>query len=138
VCGDEPSIRELVDYERFCGLQPDVSGPALEPLPQITPPELKERLEKSPAPFLLDVREACEWEIGNLARHGARLIPYGELLSRLDELPPEGPIVVYCRVGVRSALVARTLMTRGFRDVYNLKGGYFGWVDQVDPDLPLY
>jgi adenylyltransferase/sulfurtransferase len=138
VCGDEPSIRELVDYERFCGVPSDAGEARLEPLPQVTPLQLKERLEEPLPPFLLDVRERHEWEIGNLASHGARLIPYGELLSRLDELPPEGPIVVYCRVGVRSALVARTLMNRGFRDVYNLKGGYFGWADQVDPDLPRY
>jgi adenylyltransferase/sulfurtransferase len=138
LCGDDPSIEELVDYERFCGVDLTDDQSAMEPLRQITPLDLKARLQDSPAPFLLDVREPYEWEIGNLGGEGAAHIPQGDLLERLDELPPEGPIVVYCRLGVRSALVARTLMNRGFRDVYNLRGGYHGWADQVDRDLPRY
>jgi len=138
VCGDDPSILELVDYERFCGVEVEGAEAIQEPVRQITPLALEALLQEGPAPFILDVREPYEWEIGNLEREGATHIPYGQISARLDELPPEGPIVVYCRLGVRSALVAQTLMNRGFSDVYNLKGGYDRWADQVDPDLPRY
>jgi molybdopterin/thiamine biosynthesis adenylyltransferase/rhodanese-related sulfurtransferase len=138
VCGDEPTLEELVDYQLFCGVGPeDVPAPRM-PVPQITPLELKGRLEDSPPPYLLDVREPYEWEIGNLSRHGAVLIPYGELPNRVGELPRERPLVVYCHVGVRSALVVESLMRKGFQQVSNLKGGYLGWVDDVDPTLSRY
>ncbi len=138
VCGEEPTLKELVDYELFCGVGPEGFPPSRTPIPQIAPLELKARLEGIPRPFLLDVRERYEWEIGNLAGLGALLIPYGELQGRLDELPREGPLVVYCHVGVRSALVVESLMARGFEEVFNLKGGYLAWVENVNPNLPRY
>jgi adenylyltransferase/sulfurtransferase len=138
VCGDAPTLKELVDYQLFCGVGPeDVPAPRV-PVPQITPSELKNRLEASPPPYLLDVREPYEWEIGNLSHHGAVLIPYGELAGRVEELPREEPLVVYCHVGVRSALVVESLMGKGFPEVSNLKGGYLAWVDDVDPNLSRY
>lgn len=138
VCGEEPTLKELVDYDLFCGVEPEGLTPSRTPVPQITPLELKARLEVSPRPFLLDVRESYEWEIGNLAELGAFIIPFGEVPGRLDELPREGPLVVYCHVGVRSSLVVETLMAHGFPEVFNLKGGYLAWVDDVDPGLPRY
>ncbi|MFH1763422.1 MAG: molybdopterin-synthase adenylyltransferase MoeB [Gemmatimonadota bacterium] len=138
VCGEEPTIRELVDYDIFCGLDPVGFPPSRIPIPQITALELRARLADSPRPSLLDVREPFEWEIGNLAGLGARFIPFGEVPGRLDELPRKGPLVVYCHVGVRSALVVEALMAEGFEEVFNLKGGYLAWVDEVDPDLPRY
>ncbi|MBT8395985.1 MAG: molybdopterin-synthase adenylyltransferase MoeB [Gemmatimonadetes bacterium] len=138
VCGEEPTLTELVDYDLFCGVEPD-SGPALrKPVPQVTPADLERRLEAGPRPFLLDVREPYEWEIGNLGHEGAVLVPYAEILNRLEELPKDRTIAVYCHVGVRSALIVQELMTKGFSDVLNLKGGYLAWVDQVDPGLPRY
>ena len=109
-----------------------------KPIPQITPLELRIRMDGGTPPFLLDVRERYEWEIGNLAGAGAVLIPYTEVGRRLDELPLDRPIVVYCHVGVRSALIVQDLMSQGFTDVSNLKGGYLAWADEVDPDLPRY
>ena len=90
------------------------------------------------APFLLDVREPHEWEIGNLESHGAVLIPYLQLQQRLEEIPMDRHIVVYCHVGVRSAIIADQLRTRGFTKVANLKGGYRAWADEVDPSLTRY
>lgn len=135
LCGEEPTLTELMDYDRFCGVEPEAAA-ARSPVEQISPSELKERLASSSRPFLLDVREPHEWEIGNLGEEGAVLVPYAELSHRLNELPREHPVVVYCQVGVRSALVAETLMEQGFKEVFNLKGGYLAWVYEVDPDLP--
>jgi rhodanese-related sulfurtransferase len=113
-----------------------------DPLPQLTPKEVAIRLGQGragePSPFLLDVREPHEWEIGNLGHHGALLIPYGEVAARMQEIPRDRPVVVYCHVGVRSAIIAQQLRTRGVADVANLKGGYRGWVDEVDPALTRY
>ena len=138
VCGEEPTLEELVDYDLFCGEDPEAYSSSRTPVPQMTPLDLKASLADSPRPFLLDVREPYEWEIGNLAESGALLIPFGELSGRLDELPKEGPLVVYCHVGVRSALVVENLMAQGFEEAFNLKGGYLAWVNEVDPDLPRY
>ena len=144
VCSENPSITELVDYDLFCGVDPEGLPSTRTPIAQVTPLELKARLESGARlgdpsrPFLLDVREPFEWEIGSLAHLGAVLIPYGEVPGRLDELPREGPVVAYCHVGVRSALIAETLMRHGFNEVSNLKGGYLAWVEDVDPNLPRY
>jgi adenylyltransferase/sulfurtransferase len=114
-------------------------APALrDPLLQLTPKEVEEALQADLPPFLLDVREPHEWEIGNLGAWGARLIPFAEVRGRIDELPKNQRIVVYCHVGVRSALIADTLRTQGFRSVANLKGGYLAWTHEVDPSLPRY
>ena len=138
VCGDEPTILQLVDYDLFCGLEPTGFPVPRVPVPRITPMELESRLSEDPRPFLLDVREPYEWEIGNLSSLGAVLIPFAELGGRLDELPRDRSVVVYCHVGVRSALVAETLMNEGFQEVFNLKGGYLAWAEDVNPNLPRY
>jgi adenylyltransferase/sulfurtransferase len=136
VCAQDRSQVELVDYDLFCGVEEDSDSAGRVPLSQVTPTVLDKRLRTAPPPFLLDVREPYEWEIGNLAGVGAVLIPYGEVRNRVAELPDDISIVVYCHVGVRSALVAQDLMTLGFRDVSYLKGGYLAWIQEVDPDLP--
>jgi adenylyltransferase/sulfurtransferase len=138
VCGESPTIQELVDYELFCGLEPLGVPASRVPVPQITPLELKSRLSEAPPPLLLDVREPFEWEIGNLSDLGAVLIPFAEVSGRMGELPRDRPVVVYCHVGVRSALVAEALMREGFREVSNLKGGYLAWADDVNPNLTRY
>ena len=138
LCGEEPTLKELVDYHQFCGVEPDSGLPLRKPVPQMTPLELKVGLEGGMPPFLLDVRERFEWEIGNLAGEGAVLIPYTEVGVRLEELPLDRPVVVYCHVGVRSALIVQELMAQGFTEVFNLKGGYLAWAQEVDPDLPRY
>lgn len=136
VCGEEPTLTALVDYEQFCGVTPE--APPREPIVQRPPLEVADALDSDAPPLLLDVREPWEWEIGNLAHRGAVLLPYGEVESRLAALPRDCPIVVYCHVGVRSALIVERLRNAGFPEVANLKGGYLAWVDQVEPGLVRY
>jgi len=138
VCGDTPTQTTLLDYERFCGIEPAPEEAGGREMPRVSPAALKRLLQEEPAPFVLDVREPYEWEIGNLAHEGAVLIPYGQVPRRLDEIPTDRTVVVYCHVGVRSALVVQDLRRQGREDVRNLEGGYLAWVDAVDPDLPRY
>ncbi|MFW6078488.1 MAG: molybdopterin-synthase adenylyltransferase MoeB [Gemmatimonadota bacterium] len=140
VCGEEPSQTELIDYELFCGVKTEAME-AMHPfadVPEITPTELKRRLEEGAEPTLIDVREPYEWEIVNLERHGARLIPLGELPDRSDELDPDHEIVLYCRSGSRSERAARQLRASGFGRVLNLKGGIRAWAEEIDPSMPTY
>jgi molybdopterin/thiamine biosynthesis adenylyltransferase/rhodanese-related sulfurtransferase len=138
VCGPEPTLTELVDYDLFCGVQPDQGDPSRHPVPQLSARELEARLHGVPRPFLLDVREPYEWEIGNLSGLGAVLIPFADIPKRLSEIPPDRSLVVYCHVGVRSALVCETLLNHGFPEVFNLAGGYLAWVTDTDSNLPRY
>ncbi|HNP88926.1 MAG TPA: rhodanese-like domain-containing protein, partial [Kouleothrix sp.] len=134
VCGEHPSVTELIDYEQFCGIMPepvqtDLAG-------EITPTETAAWLQRDDAPFLLDVREANEWEIGYIP--GAVRISVNELQSRLNELDTAREMVVYCRSGVRSARAVNMLKQAGFRKVKNMTGGILRWSDDVDPSLPKY
>ncbi len=115
LCGDNPTIRELVDYEEFCGLgRGEAAGP------EITARELKERLDAGAPLTLVDVRTPQEWEICRL--EGARLIPVSELPARMAELDSTKEIVAYCKVGLRSAQAAAVLRAAGF-NARNLQGG---------------
>jgi adenylyltransferase/sulfurtransferase len=139
-CGDHPTIHELIDYERFCGVAEAQPELAMQEggVPEITPAELKERLDRGDRVTVVDVREPWEWEIGNLGAHGARLIPLNDLPSRMDELNPEDEIVMQCRSGARSARAAEFLLGQGFEKVSNLEGGILRWSDEVDPSIPKY
>lgn len=107
-------------------------------VPEISPLELKERIDRGAAPPLLDVREAFELGIADLPDAGQVHIPMAELPARIEELDREQPLVVYCRTGGRSARVARYLLDSGFREVLNLEGGVMGWRAEVDPSLKEY
>ncbi len=141
VCGDHPTQTDLIDYEVFCGVKPD--GTPLEAesdaegVPGLDAAEVAARLSSAEPPFLLDVREAWEWEVGSLADRGALLIPLGDLETRLGEVPRDRSVVVYCRGGQRSRTAARTLLDRGWEDVYNLEGGILAWARDVEPRLPV-
>jgi len=134
VCGSNPTIRELADYDELCGV---VSGraPVELDVPDISAPELKREIDGGKVPFLLDVREPHEYEICNLDGH---LIPLREMPDRVGELDPTRDIVVYCRIGERSAYAVDFLRKAGFRNVRNLRGGLLAWSDDVDPDFPKY
>ncbi len=141
VCGDEPTQTELIDYEDFCGLKapPEGKDEGMEdPIGEVGAVELSERLALSEPPFLLDVRQPHEWDIVNLEAGGAVLIPLAELPDRLDELPTDREIVVYCRTGARSDVAARMLAEEGFSSVFNFVGGMHAWADEIDPSLPKY
>jgi molybdopterin/thiamine biosynthesis adenylyltransferase/rhodanese-related sulfurtransferase len=141
VCGDEPTVRELIDYERFCGYEP---AEALrekkmnDDLPGITPTELKERLDRGDKLTIIDVREPFEWEIGNLEPYGARLIPLQQVPSRMGEIDPAEEIVMQCRSGGRSAQAQAFLKQQGYERVINLEGGILAWSDEVDPSIRRY
>jgi adenylyltransferase/sulfurtransferase len=138
-CGDNPTIHEPIDYERFCGVGPQPEDEMQEEgIPEITPTELKARLDRGDRVTIVDVREPWEWEIGNLGAHGARLVPLAELPSRMDELNPADDLVMQCRSGARSARAAEFLLSQGFERVHNLEGGILRWSDEVDPSIPKY
>lgn len=135
VCGENPTITELIDYEEFCGIEPEPEAEEGRPW-EITPVELKERLDRGEEIVLLDVREPQEWQICHLP--GAKLIPLGQLPHRVHELNSADEIVAYCRSGQRSARAVQFLQGAGFRKIKNLRGGILGWAAQVDPTVPRY
>ncbi|MGQ9879989.1 MAG: molybdopterin-synthase adenylyltransferase MoeB [Armatimonadota bacterium] len=135
VCGEHPIIRELIDYEEFCGVRGVEEAPP-EVVEEVTPIELKRRLEAGDEIFLLDVREPVEWQICQL--EGATLIPMNDVPARLHELDSAKEMVVYCRSGKRSAQIVAFLKSAGFRRVKNLRGGILQWSDEVDPSVPKY
>ncbi len=137
-CGDDPSIDRLIDYdyEEFCGLGEDAEGP---PVPEVTPRELKARLNSGESVRLIDVRDPNEWSLVNLEHCGARLVPRDRLSEATAELlGTDGPIILYCRTGERSVLAARELMEAGVTGVEWLSGGILAWQEQVDPSLLRY
>ena len=141
VCGDEPTQKELIDYDVFCGLQGEQSEDPRDSLKrfcEMEPSQLKDQLGSNNPPFILDVRESFEWDIVNLGDFGSYLIPLGELEQRIDEIPDDREIVVHCRSGVRSAKAANILADNGFSGLHNLSGGILAWIDEVDKSLPKY
>jgi molybdopterin/thiamine biosynthesis adenylyltransferase/rhodanese-related sulfurtransferase len=133
VCGDHPTVTELIDYDHFCGITPE---PATFTSYEITPIEVNTWLHSDDPPFLLDVREPNEWEIGHLP--DATRISVNELQGRLNELDTAREMVVYCRSGVRSGRAVDMLRAAGFRKVKNMTGGILRWSDDVDASIPKY
>jgi adenylyltransferase/sulfurtransferase len=149
VCGDNPTVRELIDYEQFCGV-PAIPGDAGghsaaatssagADAAEETASGLAARLRAGDRLWILDVREVREFEICRIP--GSTLIPLGDLPNRLAEIPqgvgaPE--VVVHCKSGVRSAKAVALLRERGITNARNLKGGILAWIDQVDRTLPKY
>ena len=137
ICGPEPEVTALIDYEAFCGVpghdheQGSVGGGW-----DIDVSQLAERLEQGEPIHLLDVREPHELEISRL--EGATLIPLGQLAERLSELDSAEEMVVFCKGGTRSARALELLASAGFRKVKNLKGGINAWAREVDPGMPVY
>jgi len=140
VCGANPTIRGLIDYEEFCGVPQAHAAELAEQssVPEITATNLKHRLDRRDPLVLIDVRETHEWDICNLGSKGARLIPLGEVPAHMNELSSADEIVLYCRSGARSAKALRQLQDAGFRRLLNLKGGILAWSEEVDPSIPRY
>ncbi len=151
VCGSNPTVTELIDYDQFCGVpKPAGTGPleaahdqavgdlpVVDGIPQIGVKELKRRMDAAEDFFLLDVREPHEYPIANL---GAPLIPVGDLERRIGELEPQKnrEVIVHCRSGARSQKAALALKKAGFTNVTNLTGGILAWADQMDPSMAKY
>jgi len=136
LCGEKPTIRELIDYHQFCGV-PRAGSAAEEPAgPDIDVLQLKAKLDRGDRFLLLDVREPHEHQLCRL--RGSVLIPMREVPKRLEDLDRNQEIVVYCRSGARSAKIAQLLRASGFPVVRNLTGGILAWSDKVDPSVPKY
>jgi sulfur-carrier protein adenylyltransferase/sulfurtransferase len=151
VCGLNPTVTELIDYNQFCGIAPPTevgplevardkavgNHPVVDGIPQITVEELKRKLDAKEDIFVLDVREPHEYLIANL---GAPQIPVGEIERRVGELAAQKnrEVIVHCRSGARSQKAALVLKQAGFTNVSNLAGGILAWADKIDPSMPKY
>lgn len=157
VCGTNPTVTALIDYEQFCGIAPPTGQPepaaaaASAPessasattlttgpggIPEISPEGLKERLDRGDDILVVDVREPHEVEICRIA--GTTLIPLGEIPKRFAEIDRTKDVIVHCKVGGRSAKAVQFLRDQGYDRAINLKGGILGWIDKVDPSQPKY
>jgi adenylyltransferase/sulfurtransferase len=135
ICGDHPTINELIDYEAFCGVNVVPESGTADRAYEISARELRERLGRDENLFVLDVREPHEYEIVNI---GGYLIPLNDLPQRVNELDSAREIVVHCHHGTRSKRAADFLREVGFKKVMNLVGGIDQWAVIVDPTLPRY
>jgi molybdopterin/thiamine biosynthesis adenylyltransferase/rhodanese-related sulfurtransferase len=135
MCGPHRKIHQLIDYYEFCGVRGEEEPEVDLHVPEITPTELKQRMDRGDEMFILDVREPHEYQICNLKGH---LIPLGELPRRVHELDSSNEIIAHCRSGKRSAEAVDFLRKAGFRKVLNLRGGILSWSTEVDPTVPRY
>jgi molybdopterin/thiamine biosynthesis adenylyltransferase/rhodanese-related sulfurtransferase len=135
MCSSNRTIHKLIDYNEFCGMRGEEEPEVDLHVPEMTPRELKARLDNGDDLFILDVREPHEYQICNLKGH---LIPLGELPRRVHELDSSHEIVAHCRSGKRSAEAVDFLRKAGFRKIHNLRGGILSWSTEVDPTVPRY
>ena len=135
VCGENPTVTELIDYQEFCGIPQAESAEQVNGVPEISVNELKQKLDHGEEINVLDVREPHEYEVANI---GVRLIPLGELPQRLAELDQDEYFVVHCKTGSRSAKAVKLLQDAGFQNVHNVKGGITAWSEEIDPNVPKY
>ena len=136
ICGTNRTITKLIDYELFCGIRGEEHVPVFTGIPEITPAEVKKKMDAHEPFVLIDVREPHEYQICNIPY--ARLIPLGDLPKRVNELNSADEIVAHCKSGMRSAKAVEFLKQAGFRKVRNMKGGILAWSDTVDPSVPKY
>jgi molybdopterin/thiamine biosynthesis adenylyltransferase/rhodanese-related sulfurtransferase len=137
VCGKNPTVTELIDYEEFCGAVSEEAAEAVQGS-TISAKDLAAMLDAGDNIFLVDVREPNEYEIVSIP--GATLIPKGEFISgaALEKLPQDKRIVLHCKSGARSAEALAIVKNAGFTDAVHVGGGVLAWVSQVDPSLPSY
>ncbi|HEU5353427.1 MAG TPA: adenylyltransferase/sulfurtransferase MoeZ [Actinocrinis sp.] len=137
VCGKNPTVTELIDYEAFCGA---VSDEAIEAAKDstITPRTLKQWIDDGENIQIIDVREPAEYEIVSI--DGATLIPKNEFImgEALAKLPQDKRIVLHCKTGIRSAEVLAIVKSAGFADAVHVGSGIVGWVNQIEPEKPIY
>jgi adenylyltransferase/sulfurtransferase len=137
VCGANPTVTQLIDYDHFCGIIPETPQEKnmKNGIPQVTVKELKARRDAGDDIFLLDVREPYEVQIAQI---GGTLIPQNDVPNRLAEIPRDREIVVHCRSGARSQRIAELLKQSGYTTVANLAGGILAWSDEIDPSVQKY
>ncbi|HEY3628776.1 MAG TPA: molybdopterin-synthase adenylyltransferase MoeB [Terracidiphilus sp.] len=137
VCGEHPTVTQLIDYQQFCGIVPETpqESSVKNGIPQISVKELKRRLDAGEDVQLIDVREPYEYQIAQI---GGKLIPQNDVPQRLAEIDRNREVVVHCRSGARSQRIAEFLKQNGYPQVANLAGGILAWSDEVDPKVQKY
>jgi len=137
VCGTNPTVTALIDYEHFCGIVPEAPQEknVKNGIPQISVKELKARRDAGEDIFLLDVREPYEFQIAQI---GGKLIPQNDVPNRLAEIPRDREIIVHCRSGARSQRIAELLKQAGYPQVVNVAGGILAWSDEIDASVQKY
>ena len=137
VCGENPTVKELIDYEHFCGIVPESKEEKAvkNGITQLSVKDLKQRIDAGENVFILDVREPYEYQIAQI---GGKLIPQNDVPQRLAEIPRDREIVVQCRSGARSQKIAEFLKQSGYQQVVNLAGGILAWSDEIDPKVQKY
>jgi adenylyltransferase/sulfurtransferase len=135
ICGKNPTIKELIDYDAFCGLGRGGAGEVGEEN-EVTVMELKHALDRGEHVNVIDVREPHEYEICHI--EGTRLVPVGEIPKRVNEFNLTDEYIFHCHTGVRSGWAVNFLRQLGFKKVKNLKGGIDAWAAEIDPTMPRY
>jgi adenylyltransferase/sulfurtransferase len=137
VCGPNPTVTKLIDYQQFCGIVPETKEEknVKNGIPQLSVKELKQRMDAGQDVQLIDVREPYEYQIAQI---GGKLIPQNEVPNRLAEIDRNREVVVHCRSGARSQRIAEYLKQAGYPEVVNLAGGILAWSDEIDPKVQKY
>jgi adenylyltransferase/sulfurtransferase len=137
VCGSNPTVTQLIDYQHFCGIVPETpeEKSVKNGIPQLTVKELKRRIDAGEDVYILDVREPFEYKIAQI---GGKLIPQNDVPNRLSEIDRNREVIVQCKVGVRSQRIAEFLKQQGYPRVVNLAGGILAWADEIDPKMQKY
>jgi adenylyltransferase/sulfurtransferase len=136
ICGESPTIKELVDYESFCGIAPQRGSESVDP-DEVSVEDMRKALEQPELGIkVIDVREPNEYEIAHV--EGVTLMPLSTLPQRYDELSPTGQYYIHCKIGARSLQAVRFMRERGFAQVKSVRGGIAAWSDQIDPTVPKY
>jgi adenylyltransferase/sulfurtransferase len=137
ICGEHPTITELIDYEAFCGIGgPENKEAHLNKSEEITATELKAKFDRGDKFTLIDVREPHEYAIARIP--GSKLVPLATVAERLHEFDTADDIILHCKSGMRSARALAVLKAAGFKKLQNLVGGITAWSKKVDPSVPLY
>jgi molybdopterin/thiamine biosynthesis adenylyltransferase/rhodanese-related sulfurtransferase len=136
VCGEHPTIKELIDYEMFCGIVPEPANPAVNP-DEVTVQDLKQALDDPKLGIkVIDVREMDEYEIAHI--QGVALVPLSQLQQRFTELDPNQRYYIHCKAGVRSLKALGFLRGQGFKYLKSVKGGITAWSEEIDSNVPRY
>jgi adenylyltransferase/sulfurtransferase len=136
LCGESPSITQLIDYENFCGVPPPSAATTMHP-DEVTVHDLKQALDNPQLGIqVLDVREPDEYQVARV--NGARLVPLSTLAQRFKDLDPNHAYYIHCKAGGRSLKALQFLREQGFKHLKSVKGGINAWADEIDPTVPKY
>ena len=136
LCGEHPTITDLIDYQMFCGLTPSSSKPVMNP-DEVTVQEMKRALDDSQLGIkVIDVREPGEYQIARV--EGVSLMPLSTLARRFTELDPNQHYYIHCKAGARSLQALHFLRKHGFNQLNSVRGGIDAWSDQIDRTVPKY